>query len=273
MDYRTLISRVKRFGATDEDLCARVLGITPSDIRDNVIITPGWGPEKVTGLGEAVPISSDAVLFESFKVWDIKNGDVGITYIKTGFGAPVVMDALLPLGLSKCKRILFISSTGALDKKMAIGDIVLPDYSVSGDGASRYIASEKLEDTFGEQFRPDAALLKQLQVETEKVCKENNVNWHKSRTFCTDTILTQYAHMDHILDSGCNTVDMESALAFRAAQMMNKPLAALLNVSDNTFADRSLIGERPQAEIDYRQFVRKELMPQIILNLFRQEQS
>lgn len=53
----------------------------------------------------------------------------------------MVLGILSLLGISKCKRIIFISSVGALDTEIGIGDIVIPEYSVSGDGASRYIAS------------------------------------------------------------------------------------------------------------------------------------
>ena len=275
MNYQTLLSRVTahicvgKSGSAEEELCARVLGVPLAEIRENVIITPGWGPEKVTSLGNAEKIGTSGALFESYQVWNIENGGIEITYIKTGFGAPMIMDALLPLGLSGCKRILFLSSIGGLAAGMEIGDVVLPQVSVSGDGASRYLASDALEDVFGESFRPDEALFRRLWTETEKICTGNRVGWHLGTTFCTDTILAQFAHMDYILKTGCNTLDMESAVAFRTAKMMGKPLAALMSVSDNSCAEKSLIGKRPQEEIEYRQFVRRELMPQIILNLFR----
>jgi purine-nucleoside phosphorylase len=271
MEYNDLISGIKRFGAaTNEDLCLRVLGTAAKKIQEHVVITPGWGPEKVPGLGKAELISSSGTLFSSFKVWNIKNDDIEITYINTGFGAPVLMDALLSLGMSNCKNIIFISSVGALDSKIGIGDLVIPEYSICGDGASRYIASDQLgSDVFGEKAYPDMPLLKQLKMETENICKGNHVKWHMGKTFCTDTIFAQFAHMDQIIGMGCNTVDMETAVAFRAAKLMKKPLAALFSVSDNTTANKSLMSERPQDEIDHRKFVRGELLPKIILNLIK----
>lgn len=271
MDYNDLISGIKRFGAsTNEDICLHVLGIASKKIQEHVVITPGWGPEKVPGLGKAELISSSGTLFASYKVWNIKNGNIEITYIKTGFGAPVLMDALLSLGISNCKNIIFISSVGALDSSIGIGDIVIPEYSICGDGASRYIASDQLDsDVFGEKAYPDTSLLRRLTKETENICKENHIKWHMGKTFCTDTIFAQFAHMDRIISMGCNTVDMETAVAFRAAKLMRKPLAALFSVSDNTAANKSLMSERPQDEIDNRKFVRRELLPKIILNLIK----
>lgn len=270
MDYNDVISGIKHFGATDAEICAHVLGIAPKKIQEDVVITPGWEPEKVPGLGKAEFLSSSGALFASFKVWNIKNNDIEITYIKTGYGAPVLMDALLSLGVLNCKRIIFISSVGALDSKIGIGDIVIPEYSICGDGASRYIASDKLDkDVFGEKVYPDTSLLRQLKMETENVCPKNNVKWHMGKTFCTDTIFAQFAHIDSIISTGCNTIDMETASAFRAAKMMKIPLVALFNVSDNTIANKSLISGRTQDEIDYRKFVRGEILPKIILNLIK----
>lgn len=269
MDYNDLISGMKRFGACDEDVCINSLGIASNMINDDVIISPGWEPQKMPGLGKAELLTSSAPLYGS-KVWNIKNGDMEMTFIKTGCGAPAFMDTLLPLGISKCKRIIFISSAGALDTEIGIGDIVIPEYSVCGDGASRYIASDKLGvDTFGEKAYPDTSLLKLLKIETENICNKNNVKWHIGRAFCTDTIFAQFPHIDSIINTGCNLLDMETAVAFRAAKLMKKPLVALFCASDNTMANKSLISGRTQTEEDYRQLVRREVVPNIILNLIK----
>jgi purine-nucleoside phosphorylase len=269
MDYNDLIAGMKRFGATDEDICVNSLGIASNMIHEDVVITPGWEPEKVSGLGKAELLSSSGRLF-GFKLWNIKNGDIEMTYIKTGCGAPVFMDALLTLGMSKCKRIIFISSVGALDTKIGIGDIVVPEYSVCGDGASRYIASDKLGvDVFGEKVYPDPSLLKLLKIETENICNENNVKWHIGKAFCTDTIFAQFVHIDSIISMGCNLIDMETASAFRAAKLMKKPLVALFCASDNTIANKSLISGGTRDEEAYRKFVRGEVLPNIILNLIK----
>lgn len=270
MDYNDLIAGMKRFGAADEDICVNSLGIASNIIQDTVIITPGWEPQKVAGLGKAELLISSAPLYGS-KVWNIKNGDIEMTFIKTGCGAPALMDTLLPLGMSKCKRIIFISSVGALDRKIGIGDIVIPEYSVCGDGASRYIASDKLGvDVFGEKVYPDASLLKLLKIETEKICDANSVKWHMGKAFCTDTIFAQFPHIDSIINTGCNLIDMETASAFRAAKLMKKPLVAIFCASDNTIANKSLISGRTQDEEAYRKFVRGQVLPNIILSLIKE---
>ena len=73
---------------------------------------------------------------------------------------PVCTDVALALGLTACEACLFIGSVGALDPAMRLGDIVVPESSVCGDGTSRYLLPGTLaqNDPFGMRACPDAAL-------------------------------------------------------------------------------------------------------------------
>lgn len=269
MDYRTLLHSM---GIPENtDLCANLFGIPADKIHENVILSPGWEPDSMPELGTTEFLGS-APLF-GYKLWNIQNGDTEITYIRAGFGAPAVMDAALILGSSPCKRILFVSSVGALHPGVRIGDLILPEFSVSGDGASRYIITDDLHaDIFGEKAYPNAALLERLQDAAAAVCRESNAAWHSARVFCTDTIFAQHPHIPAIEDIGCDALDMESAAVFHAAKLSGIAAAALLSVSDNMAEGKSLMfSGRGYSEEDakYRRFVRKTLMPEIILRVFR----
>ena len=89
------------------------------------------------------------------------------------------------------------------------------------------------------------------------------------RTFCTDTLFAEFAHIDTIIRTGCNTLDMETAAAFRAAKLMNKSIVALLSVTDNIVARKSLINETAKNDDGYRLFVRREVFPKIIRSLIK----
>jgi purine-nucleoside phosphorylase len=180
------------------------------------------------------------------------------------------MDALLSLGVTRCKRVIFIGSVGSLDENIGIGDIVVPEYSICGDGASRYIATKSLKsnDIFGDKVYPDEGLFNALYHNTEQVCNANNVRFHKGKAFSIDTIFAQFSHLDEIIGMDCNVIEMETAAAFRAAQVTNISLAALFSVSDNTVTKKSLISGRTEEEMKYRRFTRREVFPEIILNTF-----
>lgn len=266
MDHNIFFDSMKKFGATPEEICFNTLGICMDKINENVIISPGWFPERLFATSEIEEVVQSSPLFQ-YKIWNIKQGYFTATYVKTGFGAPVVMDCLLLLGLTqKCKRLIFISSVGGLSEEFNIGDIVLPKYSVCGDGASRYLADDFLNDSFCEKQYPETEMLNRFINVTENVCQRNNVCWHIGQTFCIDTIVAQYKHLPQIINMGFNSIDMESAVAFKTAKMLNIPLVALLNVSDNAVkTNGSLMAHRSNKERNYRKFVAKEIIPQIII--------
>lgn len=273
MDYRTLLRSMDI--PEDTDLCANLFGIPAKKIHENVILSPGWEPEAMPALG-TMEFLGTAPLF-GYKLWNIEKDGIHLTWIRAGFGAPAVMDAALILGSSPCRRILFVSSIGALHSGVRIGDLILPEFSVSGDGASRYIAGSELHtNILGEKAYPDAALLARLQTVTAAVCEERNAAWHSARAFCTDTIFAQHPHIPAIQEMGCDALDMESAAVFHAARLSGIAAAALLSVSDNMAEGKSLMfSGRGYSEEDamYRRFVRRTLMPEIILRVFRNSQD
>ncbi|MCI9625213.1 MAG: phosphorylase [Clostridia bacterium] len=268
MDYNSLLLNMKMFGATMEEICFHTLGISADNINENVIVSPGWQPERLFQANVINQIVQSSPLF-GYKIWNIEHGNIHISYIKTGFGAPMMLDALLLLGLTKCRKILFVSSVGALSSEMNIGDIIIPEYSASGDGASRYLSNNLFHDTFGDKQYPDNDLFRFLINETKRICDINSVKWHLGKTLCIDTIVAQYNYLENIIEMGYNSIDMESAAAFKAAKMINIPIAALLNVSDNSTINKSLMTDRSnQQEKEYRKFVRSEILPEIIENVF-----
>lgn len=268
MNYQQLIDGMKKYKSTETDICLHCLGVMPEQINTNVVIAPWWEPKSLALLGDAEYLSESQ--FSAIKVWNVKSEIFDITYIKTGIGAPVFMDALLALGVTKCKNIIFVGSVGSLDEDIGIGDIVIPQYSICGDGASRYIASDTLrnKDVFGTKVEPDKNIFDVMCRITEKVCNKNNVKFHIGRAFSIDSVFAQYAHIDEILNMGCNVIEMETASAFRAAQIANLKLAAIFSVSDNTVTNKSLISGRTENDMKYRRFVRNNLFPEIITKVF-----
>lgn len=271
MIYQDLLSGMERFGSKRESICGQALGVDAGQVREHVLLAPWWEPPVFDTLGETELLSESGN--KPVKVWNISTGHGEITFIKSGIGAPVTIDTVLALGLTPCKKILFIGSAGALDPAFEIGDIVLPEVSICGDGASRYIANNSLKDgdVFGEKVYPDQKLFAHLKNATNKICSENKVKWHLGRNFSIDTIFAQFSHLDEIIRMGCNVIEMETAAAFRAAMLVNIPLAALFSISDNTLKNKSLISGRTTAEIEYRRRVRRTIFPQIILEFLSQD--
>ena len=270
MDYNDLVTAIGRYGSTHEDICKTVLGLSRDEVNESVIIAPWWEPgiyglatQRIEFLGQKVNVHA----------WNLSAKDQNITYLKTGIGAPLVADVVLTLGLCDCKRILFVGSVGALDVDISIGDIVIPEYSICGDGVSRYLTGRQLavSDTFGQKAHPNSNLLHALKQSVEHICPEKGVRHHIGRTFSTDSIFAQFAHIEEILNMGCNIIEMETAAAFRAAELAGIAMAALFSVSDNIPARKSLISGRTKQEMAHRKEARSTIFPRVWEVLFAPE--
>lgn len=265
MNYQEILDGIRRYGSNERDVCIAALGVEPDRIRERVILAPWWEPGVFARLGLSVtPL--DETVQASIRMWEVDWGTCAATYIKTGIGAPKMLDVVLALGLTACRKAVFIGSVGSLDPVIGIGDLVVPEYSVCGDGASRYLADGPLDknDVFGSRARPDAEVFGRLVDTATRICAENKAGCHIGRTFSIDTIIAQFAHIEELVGSGCNTVEMESAVAFRAAEIAGISMGALFSVSDNTVTRKSLLSGRTEEDNQYRRNVREHLIPQIL---------
>lgn len=271
VQYEKLLAGMERFGADAAGAAEETFGVEGARIRKNVVLAPWWEPTvfdpEIFGRAEYIsPVPNAETM-----VWDITPPEgENFTFIKTHIGAPVCTDVALALGLTACEKCIFVGSVGALDENMMIGDIAVPTVSLSGDGVSRYLLSGSLgeNDAFGREARPDAAWNELLLKQTEWIAKAENVRFHKVKNFSIDTVFAQFARIDEILALGCNTVEMETAAAFLAAEMAGYKMAALFSVSDNTLLRKSLMGGREEEERLYRKRVRYSVFPKIICSCF-----
>lgn len=263
MIYKHLLDANKKYGTQEIDIVRSSFCCEPDDIQEDVIIAPAWGPE----LFEEHTKSMNKI-FEGFhKIWNLSIKDKTITFIQTGIGAPNVLEPVLALGCTPCKRIIFIGSVGALDKNIKVGDIVIPEYSICGDGACRYLTNKKLSenDCFGEKYYPNKDFYNTVISKTESISKESNVKWHIGRNYSIDTVIAQFAHIDEIIEMGCNCIEMETAVLFKAAEICKIQASAIFGVSDNTILKKSLLSGRSKEEMEYRKYVRKNYITKIVI--------
>lgn len=250
--------------ALSKNICQSTLGVLPEQVRSTVLLTPGWPPERLFSPQSLHSLTESSPL-HGYKLWDVDCDGKRCTYMRTGFGAPMVLDAVLLLRHTPCKRILFISSGGALDSRMHVGDLLLPAISASGDGASRYLQNTLTNDCFGEEQRPDKALFDTLRSTTEHICLQQDVAWHISRTFCVDSIVGETEYIPCIHSMGFDSLDMESAVLFKAARQVGIAAAAVLLISDTS--EKSLTEGRCKSSAIYRKRVRSTTLPAILHEL------
>lgn len=228
-------------GASVEALVEGALGVASEQVSRNVILAPTWSPEAV-GLAqqsEVLATSSNAV-----RCWRVGGGGSGITFIRTGIGAPMALDACLALGLTGAETVLFMGSVGGLDQELNIGDYVVPGGAYSAVGASRFLSSGLLKenDPFGLRESFSKSLCDRAVRALQRAAPGARVLG--GPVLSVDTVWAQFGHIDELRATGCIGVDMELAAVAGAARVARLDLAAMLVVSDNLMQSKTLVGGR-----------------------------
>lgn len=255
MKYNDLLNSHLKYGTTSDDIIERK---GYEKILENVVIAPWWSHDIFDGLNFEEEQVND-------KVFNFYSDDLSFSYIELKrIGAPGIMDFILSLGVTKCKNVIFLGSAGSLDESIKIGEIVIPKYSICGDGASRYL-NINLEDEFLKKEYPSKIFTNDL----IDILKESNIKYHYVPNYSIDTVFAQFYHIDKILDLGAKTIEMETACLFKCCNLMNINATALFCISDNTILNKSLYSGRTDEENDYRHKIRYELIPKIVIDLFK----
>lgn len=255
MKYNDLLNSHFKYGTTPDDIIAN-RGY--EKILENVVIAPWWSHDIFDGLN----FEEDQV---SDKVFNFYSDDLSFSFIELKrIGAPGIMDFILSLGVTKCKNLIFLGSAGSLDESIKIGEIVIPKYSICGDGASRYLNMD-LADEFLKKEYPS----KKITNDLIDILKERNIKYHYVPNYSIDTVFAQFYHIDKILDLRAKTIEMETACLFKCCNLMNINATALFCISDNTILNKSLYSGRTDEENDYRHKIRYELIPKIVIDLFK----
>jgi uridine phosphorylase len=122
------------------------------------------------------------------------------------------------------ENIIRIGTCGALDENMKIGDLVVVDEIIRGDGVTPYyvdktfktVADKKLSDTL------------------VAVAKEMGVTVHRGKVWTTDALLRETREIvEAKRKEGAIAVDMVSSTLLTIAALHKKKAAAILAISDN----------------------------------------
>ena len=255
MTYEDILNSHLKYGTTKDDIIKRN---GYEEILENVVVAPWWSHEIFNDKGLEIKQIND-------KVFNCYGDNIELSYIESKcIGAPSTMECILPLGVTKCKNIIFIGSCGALDEEYKIGDIVIPEYSLCGDGASRYL-NKNFEDEFLKKEYPSEHLTKKVLDLLDK----DDIKYYYVPNISVDTIFGQYTHIDTFKELNVKTIEMETANVFKCSKMMNINVTAIFCISDNTIVNKSLFSGRTLEEKENRNKVKYEIVPKIVIDIFK----
>ena len=125
---------------------------------------------------------------------------------------------------AKIANIIRIGTCGALDENIKVGDLVVVDKVIRGDGVTPYYVDKSFE-TLSDKKISDTLY---------EVAKGMGLNIHRGTTWTTDALLRETKEIvEAKRKEGAVAVDMVSSTLLTIAQTYNIKAAAILAVSDN----------------------------------------
>ncbi|MCM8779835.1 MAG: hypothetical protein NC914_01620 [Candidatus Omnitrophica bacterium] len=125
---------------------------------------------------------------------------------------------------AQIQNIIRIGTCGALDEKIKVGDLVVVDKVIRGDGVTPYYVDNKFQ-TLADKKIADTLY---------EVAKSMGANVHRGTTWTTDALLRETREIvEAKRKEGAIAVDMVSSTLLTIAQTYNIKAGSILAVSDN----------------------------------------
>ena len=254
--------QLENYNVSAVDVTRMVFHSEPDAIHPDVILFPYWQADLFSPWVDRITTIRTDVLYE------VEYRGSKFSLVRSGIGAPLAGDMTLALGLTPCERLLFAGSVGGLQPAIRIGDLMIPEFSYSGDGYCRYLEPEApKKDCMLEQVRPDPSLSSTLLHLAMERAQEVEVKVHQGPVFSIDTILSQFRLLDYFSgELDCVGIEMETAAVFKAARRVGIQCAALLSVSDVPVNKQTLLSGRSLQEQDHRKEIRSKVLTRILLD-------
>lgn len=259
--------RLDDYGVAPGDLVRALLHCEPGRIRRKVIASPIWGAEIFRHCVERVETLVDGVL------WDMQHRGEAMTLFCSGMGAPRIGDAVVAFGCTPCEKLMLTGSAGGFSPAMNIGDLLLPDTMLRGDGFSRYLSAQTgLPDRFFTAAAPAAGLLQRTASVAQAHCAQSGPALHRGAVASVDSFVMQFPHLDWMTGKhGCVGVEMEGAAVFGAAELVGIEACALFQVSDVWPLKKSFVSNTAEHERQHRRGTRDHIVTRIILDVLAAE--
>lgn len=206
---------------TGQDLM-HMVQLRPQDIGKYAIVP---GPKE--RMENLIKNLKNPIKNFSFMEYTMYTGDydgIKVTSINGGrFSADTAITTEL-LCNARAQYMIRIGSCGSLREDIKIGDLIVVDSAVRGEGVTPYYVDK--------DFQPitDTPL---TQVLTEIASSSGNTI-HKGKVWTTDAILRETReYVGNAIKQGAIAVDMVSSVFLTLAQLYKIPATVILAVSDN----------------------------------------
>lgn len=206
---------------TGQDLM-HMVQLRPQDIGKYAIVP---GPkERLDSLLKKIENPVKNFSFMEYSMYTGTFAGTKVTAINGGrFSADTAITTEI-LCSAQAQYMIRIGSCGALREDIKVGDLIVAESAMRGDGVTPYY----VKSDFKTQANVD--LTKAL----ADVAQGSGLTVHKGKVWSTDAILRETReYVGKAVDEGCIAVDMVTSVFLTLAQIYNIKAAVILAVSDN----------------------------------------
>ncbi|NHI94557.1 MAG: hypothetical protein EAX96_18850 [Candidatus Lokiarchaeota archaeon] len=151
-----------------------------------------------------------------------------ISIISSGIGCPATSLKLEALRDMQIKAIVRFDLCGSLTNDVEIGDIVIANRAICGDGTSPHywnFEKEKIIDCNEELFK-----------KFTKILDENEVKYHVGPVWTTDALFKETPELiQRALNKSGIAIDMETSIIYTYGKLYEIPSISIMIVSDQPF--------------------------------------
>jgi len=207
---------------TGKDLMEMVQ-LRPQDIGKYAIVP---GPkERLDGFLKSI---ENPIKNFSFMEYTMYTGDFAGTKITSINGGRFSADTAITTEIlcnAQANTMIRIGSCGSLSEDMKIGDLIVVDSAIRGDGVTPYYVDNA-------DFQPESD--KALTDKLYECAQASGFKTHRGKVWSTDAILRETReHVGKAMDQGAIAVDMVTSVFLTICQQYNIPATAILAVSDH----------------------------------------
>ncbi len=207
---------------TGKDLM-QMVQLRPEDIGKYAIVP---GPkERLDGFLKCI---ENPIKNFSFMEYTMYTGDYNGTRITSINGGRFSADTAITTEIlcsAEAATMIRIGSCGALSDDIKIGDLIVVDSAIRGDGVTPYYVDDP-------SFQPESD--KALTDALYECANVSGYKVHRGKAWSTDAILRETReYIGGAIDQGAIAVDMVTSVFLTICQLYKIPATAILAVSDH----------------------------------------
>ena len=241
-----------------------IFGFDPEMEYDALVVAPGWHPTKtIRDPAYSVTLLSRHAYVSGYLV---EKDGLKVAWAQTASGACNVLDHVLICADLKFRKFIFAGAAGGLTDAFDVGDFCTPEVCISGVYANHYFDEKLPHFRPFEKICPPSGYMKSVIA----LAKDSGYELKPAKVFCTDSISLEYSHLDEILETGAELIEMETGTFYTLADLFDVPSIALLAVSDNSATGAPLLGRDEELQEVYRH-TRGDVIPDMIFRIAAME--